>query len=468
MDSEIFVKELENKFRNCADFAKRVLTNENNQTLTVLYIINLCDKKYITEGILKPISSNLEKVFDKETLPGILATLPLSECIDINDAVQKILSGNALITGEYKNKSFSFVADARSEDGRSISEPDSEAVVRGPRKGFVENAMVNLTLIRKIIRSEKLKVINKTFGNKTNTDIKIVYYEGIAKQEVLDELLKRLTEIDMGSCVDSGFLELKLQSKKFNLFSEVGNSEKPDKVASKILGGRIAIICDGSPVVLTVPYLFTESIQSAEDYTKSIYYATFIRVLRFLGMMLAIYLPAIYVAINEFHKGALPYSLYKTQMQTRSNIPFDIFTEMLVVLIIFEIIREVGVRMPKAVGDALSVVGGLILGDAAIKAGITSETVIVIVALTGICNFMNPTYMNTNVLLRFANLFLAKIFGFFGISTGFILTLCILCSKKSFGVPFMTPFTPISENILKDTIIMKPYAANKQETSEID
>lgn len=468
MDSETLIKEIEHKFQNCADFAKRTLTNENNQVITVLYIINLCDKKYITDGILRPISINIEKIFDKDTLPGILATLPLSECSDVNDAVQKILSGNALITGKFEDKSFCYLADARSEDGRSISEPDSEAVVRGPRQGFVENAMVNLTLIRKIIRSEKLKVINMSFGSKTNTDIKIVYYEGIARQDVLDELLKRLSEIDMNSCVDSGFLELKLQSKKLNLFSEVGNSEKPDKVASKILGGRIAIICDGSPVVLTVPYLFTESIQSAEDYTKSIYYATFVRILRFLGMMIAIYLPATYVAIHEFHKGALPYALYKTQMLARSNIPFDIFTEMLVVLVIFEIIREVGVRMPKAVGDALSVVGGLILGDAAIKAGITSETVIVIVALTGICNFMNPTYMNTNVLLRFANLFLAKIFGFFGISVGFVLTLCILCSKKSFGVSFMTPFAPVSENILKDTIIMKPYSANKQETSEMD
>lgn len=468
MNSEALIKEIENKFNQCSDFAQRIVLSAAGQKITVLYIINLCDKKYITESILKPLSYERNTEFSEATLLGIFASLPLVKCSDSNAAAEKILTGNAVIIGESNNQSFCFAADARSEDGRSISEPESESVVRGPRQGFVENAMLNVTMLRKIIKSEKLKVINMNFGKNTNTDVKVVYYEGIARKDVLNRLMKRLSEIDINSCVDSGNLEMMLQNSKYNLFSEVGNSEKPDKVASKILGGRIAIICDGSPVVLTVPYLFTESIQSAEDYLKNIYYASFIRILRFIGMMIAIYLPAVYVAIHEFHKGALPYSMYKIQVETRSNIPFDIFTEMLVVLIIFEIIREVGVRMPKAVGDALSVVGGLILGDAAIKAGITSETVIVIAALTGICNFMNPTYMNTNVLLRFSNLFLAKILGFFGICAGFMLTLCILCSKSSFGVQYMSPFSPINKNILKDTIPVKPYAAIREEKTELN
>lgn len=468
MNSETLVKEIENKFSNCDDFAKRIVLSADGQKITVLYIINLCDKKYVTDSILRPLSSERNAEFSENSLMSILASLPLSKCSDSNMATEKILTGNAVIIGESNSQLFCFAADAKSEDGRSISEPESESVVRGPRQGFVENAMLNVTMLRKIIKSEKLKVINMSFGNNTNTDVKVVYYEGIARKDVLERLMKRLSEIDISSCVDSGNLEMMLQSSKFNLFSEVGNSEKPDKVASKILGGRIAIICDGSPVVLTVPYLFTESIQSAEDYLKNIYYASFSRILRFIGMMIAIYLPAVYVAIHEFHKGALPYTMYKTQVETRSNIPFNIFTEMVVVLIIFEIIREVGVRMPKAVGNALSVVGGLILGDAAIKAGITSETVIVIAALTGICNFINPTYMNTNVILRFSNLFLAKLLGFFGICAGFMLTLCILCSKTSFGIEYMSPFSPINKNVLKDTFSVKPYAAIKTEKGELN
>ena len=458
------INETERIFSDCSDLAKRVL---NTQGLTVLYIINLCDKKYITDGVLLPLSIHEKAEINRSSITSVLASLPLSECKDTDEIADKLLSGNAVIFGNDEKGMFCFAADAKSEDGRSISEPESEAVVRGPRQGFVENAMVNVTMLRKIIRSSKLKVLNMKFGSKTSTDVKIVYYDGIADRSALQKLLERLSQISVDSCVDSGTLELMLQSKRFNLFSEVGNSEKPDKVASKILGGRIAVICDGSPVVLTVPYLFTESIQSAEDYLKSIYYASFVRILRVIGMLISVYLPAFYIAIHEFHKGVLPYSLYKIQMQGRSNVPFDIFTEMFTVLLVFEIVREVGVRMPKAVGDALSVVGGLILGDAAIKAGIASETVIVIAALTGICNFMNPTYMNANVILRFICLILGKVLGFFGITALFLVTSCILCGKDCFGVPYMTPFAPPGTGMLRDTVVMDPKAAIKKESDEL-
>lgn len=462
-----FTDNIKNKFADCADFAERKIVCGTDFEITVFYIINLCDKKYITESILKPISIINSQRITNDSVTKTLAALPLAECANEQDAVKKILSGNAVIAINGKLQFCVYAVDSKSEDGRSISEPESEAVVRGPRQGFVESAEANVTLLRKIIKSESLKVIDFTFGKNTATSVKVMYYDGIVRKDVLKRLIDKLNNVKMPSCVDSGYLEQLLQSKKFYLFSEVGNSEKPDKIASKILGGRIAIICDGSPVVLTAPYLFTESIQSAEDYLKNIYYASFIRLLRFLGMIIAIYLPSVYIAMLEFHKGALPFSLYKLQSGARNNVPFDLFTETLVVLFVFEIVREVGVRMPKAVGDALSVVGGLILGDAAIEAGLTSETVVVIAALTGICNFMNPTYMNVNVLLRFVNLFLAKAFGFFGISAGFLTLLSILCSKKSFGVPYMFPFAPSSKQILADTIIMEPNFAAENEQTEI-
>ncbi len=462
-----FTDNIRKKFAECADFAERKIVCDNNFEITVLYIINLCDKKYVTESVLKPVSITNSQKITQDSVTKTLAALPLAECANEEDAVKKILSGNAVITINFNSAYRAYAVDSKSEDGRSISEPESEAVVRGPRQGFVESAEANVTLLRKIIKSASLKVIDFTFGKNTATSVKVMYYDGIVRKDVLKRLIDKLNNVKMPSCVDSGYLEQLLQSKEFYLFSEVGNSEKPDKIASKILGGRIAIICDGSPVVLTVPYLFTESIQSAEDYLKNIYYASFIRLLRFFGMIIAVFLPSIYIAMLEFHKGALPFSLYKLQSVARNDVPFDLFTETLVVLIIFEIVREVGVRMPKAVGDALSVVGGLILGDAAIKAGLTSETVVVIAALTGICNFMNPTYMNVNVLLRFVNLFLAKAFGFFGISAGFLTLLAILCSKKSFGVPYMFPFAPSSNQILTDTIIMQPNFAAENEQTEI-
>lgn len=459
------IEKIKRIFNDCGDFAIRDFPELN---ISVLYIINLCDKKYITDCILKIQNKSNYKNFSRKDFQSLISSLPLSECKNENEITDKILSGNAVFISQDSDGLYVFSADAKSEDGRSISEPESESVVRGPRQGFIENAQVNVTLLRKIIKSQDLKVLNYQVGKTTKTDIKIVYLQGTADENILNTLKEKIESLSMNSCVDSGNLELKLQSKKYNFFSDFGNSEKPDKIASKILAGRIAIICDGSPVVLTAPYVFTESIQSTEDYLKSVYYATFIRILRIVSLILSIYLPAIYIAIYEFHKGAIPYSMFKLQSQTRSNIPFDIFTEMIIVLIVFEIIREVGLRMPKAVGDALSVVGGLILGDAAIKAGITSETVIVIAALTGICNFMNPPFMNINVLLRLLCLITAKIFGFFGISFFFVLTLCILCNKNSFGVPYMTPFAPISKKILYDTVLMNPYQTVNKSGNELN
>lgn len=466
MKAKKFVEEIKNRFTDCDDFAVREMIKSSGDKIYILYIINLCDKKYVTEGILKSICEHLDRI-GSESIPQILSTLPLSTCSNVDTATEMLLAGNAVICSDTENSFFAYAADAKNESGRAVMEPKSEIVIRGPRQGFVESAEANVTMIRKIIKSSDLKVINLVCGDKTSTNIKIMYYEGIARKDIITEVIRRIENVKMDSCIDSGYLEQCLQKRKYRLFSELGNSEKPDKVAAKILGGRVAIICDGSPVVLTAPYLFVESIQSSEDYLKNVYYANFVRVLRFLGMIISLYLPAVYVSALSFHKGAVPYLIYMAQMRARSNIPFDVFSELLIILIIFELIREVGLRMPRSVGDAVGIVGGLILGDAAIKAGFASETVIMIAALSAICNFMNPTYMNINVPLRFANLLLARVFGFLGIAVGVMLLLTLVCSEKSFGVPFMSPFAPFKNNLFRDGLTMDPALALSMENEEL-
>lgn len=465
MNGTEFCGQIKEIFSDCSDFAVRESESRQGERFLVMYIINLCEKQYVTDGILRPICESGESLC-AENIPRILAALPLSPCDGTSAAVDKLLSGNAVICGG-ADSFFAYAVDSKNESGRSISEPDGEVVVRGPRQGFVESAEANVTLIRKIIKSPKLKVISYKFGELTDTSVKIMYYDGIASSRVINTVKQRLSKIKMRSCIDSGYLEQCLQGTRHRLFSEVGNSEKPDKVAAKLLSGRVAIICDGSPVVLTAPYLFVESIQSSEDYLKNIYYAVFVRLLRLAAMLITLYLPAIYVAVMGFHNGAVPYSMHVAQLKARSNIPFDVFTELLVILIIFELIREVGVRMPKAVGDAVGIVGGLILGDAAIKAGIASETVIMIAALSAICNFMNPTYMNINVPLRFANLILAKIFGYFGIAAGFMMLITLACAEYSFGVPFMSPIAPTKDGILYDTVMIDPGKALSKAKNEL-
>lgn len=466
MTSEAFLDDLQARFERCADFSVRCSATSTGCAFTVVYLSNYCDKRYVTESILKPLVK-ASSVLDAKTLPSLLAALPLSACTSQEEAVEKLLSGCAVLFGDGESGFYTFVADAKNDEGRSITEPNSEVAIRGPRQGFVESAQANVVMLRKILKTPQLKVEKTQVGNVSKTEVYLVYIDGIARSDILDTLKRKIQGVSLSSCIDSGYLEHFLQDNRFVFFSEVGNSEKPDKVAAKLMGGRIAVVCDGSPVVLTVPYLFIESVQSAEDYLKNAYYATFVRVLRFIGMFLALFLPALYVAALDFHKGALPMALYRSIEQSRSQVPFDVFTELFIILIIFEIIREVGIRMPKAVGDAVSIVGALILGDAAIKAGIASEPVIMVASLTAICNFMNPPHMNSNVLIRLLHLVLAKLFGFFGIALGFFALMTILCRKRSFGIPYLSPLAPFSSRATADTVLAFPLDALERQSEEL-
>jgi spore germination protein KA len=257
-------------------------------------------------------------------------------------------------------------------------------------------------------------------------------------------------------------VEIFIQDGKMPFYPTVGNSERPDKVAAKLMEGRAAIIVDGSPVVLTVPYLFCEAFQVAEDYSKSTWYATFVRLLRFASYMVALYLPSLFVALFVRHKDVLPEHLILSVSGAREKLPFSLFWEVLVIFLIFEAVREVGLRMPKAVGSAVGLVGSLILGDSAIKAGITSAPVLIVVALAAVCNFMIPPYMNTNILYRFFMIVISGALGLFGFFGAIALAAVMLCAKSSFGVPYLTPFAPIDPWGLRDFIYMAPIWAMRR------
>ena len=457
---------LKGKFALCDDFYIRPIYHKNKE-LFLAGIANLCDKSYISDNILRSLSLWDGEVTKVESLYEAITATKLKRVECENDAVSEILSGNAVVYTDFDGKAAIISAIAKNEDGRSIQEPDSEVVVRGPRQGFIENGDVNVALLRKIIASNELKVEVYPVGGITKTNLRVVYLEGIADKTALEILRNRIKAIPLDAVIDSGYAEQYLQNGGYPFFPEVGNSEKPDKVAAKIIEGRIAVVCDGSPAVLTVPYLFDESLQSTEDYLKTPYYATLMRTIRFIGLMIALYLPALYVAVLENHMGMMPRKLFDSITESRENIPFGVFTELIVILLIFELIREVGIRMPKAVGDAVSIVGGIILGDAAIKAGIASEPVIIVAALTAISNFINPPFMNNTVLIRLSNLVAAELLGLFGIAASVILLFTVLSSKDSFGTPYMYPFAPTTWRGLTDSLLLLPKKALMHSTSEL-
>jgi spore germination protein KA len=448
-------KNLDERFSSCCDFALRKIRSACGEDIYIASFIVYCDKTYISEAFLKPLIT----AKDKYNLMSRVAASKLMASNGIDDAISALLGGCAVIFFETENELFIYKTDARSAINRSIAEPDGETVVRGPREGFVENAEVNVALLRKRIKTEKLCVEKFSCGDISKTDIFLVYIKGIADESSVERIKNRLSEIKLPSVVDSGYIEHSLGDSRYPLFPDVGNSEKPDKVAAKIFGGRIAVICDGSPIVLTLPYFFIEGLQSAEDYLKSPYHATFLRIIRMIGTFIAVFLPAIYIALMEFDKAALPHTLYMTVKEARNDIPFTLFTEIVVILIVFEIIREVGVRMPRAVGDAVSIVAGIILGDAAIKAGIASAPVIMVAAISATCSFIAVPMMNSLPLLRLLCLVCARIFGLFGVSLFLIAILSALAVKTSCGKPYLSPVAPLKVRGLYDTLLVIPDIA---------
>lgn len=461
------IEAVKNSFADCSDFNCREIKYCENKKGFLFNIGGYTDRQYITEGIIIPLMKIKNVPSDKNDIFGCIVASEVSIVEDADAAVEKLLTGFAVLFLELKNGYAIYSCMVKRAAQRSVQEPNGEVVVRGPREGFIENSEDNLALLRKRLKTKNFKVNKLSIGELTDTTVYICYIENVASSETIDKISTIISSIKIPAVLDSGYIEHFLNKSSFSLLPNVGNSEKPDIVAAKLLEGRVGIICDGSPVVLTAPYLFIESIQSSEDYLKTPLYATFIRFLRFLSTLIALYLPAIYLSTVEHHTAVLPYKLYKTIMELRQDVPFGVFGELMVILIIFEIIREVGIRMPRAVGSAVGIVAGLILGDAAINAGIASAPVIVTASLTAVCTFIAPPFMNSIVLVRFLNIFAAKIFGFPGI----VLSLCIIasamCKKESFGVPYLMPISPVKPNSLNDSLFSLPQNAIKKVKNSI-
>lgn len=442
-------------FADCGDFNIRPVII-NDRTIYVANLGAFSGRTYISENVIKPLVTTMPDIKDNNTLLSVVSTSEVKEADSVDTIKTLILAGYAVVFTQIGADVTVYGCMARNDPGRSVSEPEGEIVVRGPREGFIEKAEDNMALLRKRLRTPDMKVINLQIGSCSETNVRIVYVQGKADINLVNDIKTRIESMKLETVMDSGYIEQFLTKGTPRLFTEVGNSEKPDKVAAKLAEGRVAIICDGSPVVLTVPYLFIEGLQSAEDYLKTPYYATFIRMIRFVSLLLSLYLPAFYIAVMEHHKNAVPYVLYSAMTNARKDVPFSLFGELVVILLIFELIREVGVRMPGSVGSAVSIVGGLVLGDAAISAGISSAPVIMVASLTAISTFILPPYMNSTVLERFLNILLARLFGIVGIALSLTFTLVHLCGKNSFGVPYMFPFVPFDRTGMNDSLYMNP------------
>lgn len=380
------------------------------------------------------------------------------EVIDkFEKAVNGILAGDTVFLFDGCNQGM--LIPSRGWDTRSVDEPQTEQVVRGPRDGFTENIRTNTALVRRRIRDPLLCVEGMQIGKKSKTDINIVYLEGTVKEGLVEEVKERLKKIKIDAVLESGYIEELIKDSPWSPFTTMQNTERPDKVAAGILEGRVAIFVDNTPFVLIVPSYFWEFFQASDDYYSGFLAGSFFRSIRFIAFIISLVVPSFYVMLISFHQEMIPTELALTIASGREVIPFPVLLEALLMEIVFELMREAGLRMPKPVGQAVSIVGSLVIGQAAVQAGIVSPFLVILVALTGIASFAIPNYSASFSirLIRFPLLIASGTLGLMGFSAVFTILAVHALSIRSFGEPYLAPATPFQPTDQKDIVFRFPW-----------
>lgn len=369
----------------------------------------------------------------------------------LEDAVQEVLDGNTLLLVD--GLSVYFIVGAKLIPVRAVAEPPTDVAVKGPREGFIEDIKTNMALVRKRLKAPALRFQTLRVGKQSNTAVSVCWLEGTSDSKLKDELLQKIQALNIDNVPDSSYIAALLSPRKHSVFRAVGTTEKPDVFTAKIAEGRVGILVDGSPIALTFPYLLTEDFQSSEDYFVSPFMATIFRFLRLFALLVAILSPAFYVSAQLFKMQLLPLGLMLSIASSVRELPLSPAMEMFVVLFLLEILKEASIRMPKYVGMSLSVVGALVLGETAVSAGFLSTPAIIIVALSGICLYTVPNFVETGSILRWVFLLVAGAIGPFGIVVCTVFLLLYLVSADNFGTPILAPFSPLIHRDLRDTIV---------------
>ena len=433
------------------------LAGNSEKKAALVFVDGLVDKKILNDNVLAPLMLyREEKISDELSFiaENILTVNSVKEETDLEKIIEGVMSGAAYIFAD--GCAVGLELDIRDWSARSVSEPGTEITIRGPQEGFVETLKINLALLRRKIRHPDLKMEMVKVGEYSQTDIAIIYIESICNSALVEEVRRRIAGIKVDAILDSGYVEQYIEDAPHSIFPTVGNSERPDKVSAKLLEGRVAILVDGSPVALTVPLLLPELFQSVEDYYSRPFYASFIRLLRYLAFFFSIYAPALYIVISSYHQELLPIQLFAVILATEGTVPFSSSVSIFYANLLNELLREAGLRLPKSVGQSIGIVGGIVLGDAAISAGIISAPVVIVMALTMICTFIVNPLLDVSSLLRLAFIVISSTMGAFGLMIASMILLYHLVSLRSFGVPYLSPVAPLSLCSLKDTFIRMP------------
>lgn len=437
----------------------RIFQNQYNDLKGCIFFIDdMIDPIIVDEHILKPI-------LDNKALPGntdaitylstqVLASGSLKVSSSMEDIIDAIVYGDTVLIAE--GCAQVIIISSKGWQTRNIEEPQSERVLRGPREGFIESLAVNLTMLRRKIRSKDLKFHRITVGERTKTKVCVCYIEGLVHNEVLDNIIRKIENIYIDGIFDTKYIGESIDDSPFSVFETRFFTEKPVVASAMILEGRVAILVDGSPSAMTTPSLFIEAFISSDDYFVNYYYASVRRMLRIIGFIITVSIPALYLALVTFHQGTLPTDLLVAIYAAREGVPFPSIVELIVLIVIFEILKEAGTRAPDAISQSLSIVGVLVLGTAAVDARLVSAPMIIIIGAAAITELMLPNITGALIILRMGLLLLSALLGFYGYIFGILAMLIHLFSLRSHGVPFMSNLDSFRAQSIKDTVIRAP------------
>lgn len=447
------IKYFKGIFKDDENIKTRFFTNKNSSiNCCIIFEDHMVDKEMISENIVATIMNSdlYEDIEDKIDflMNKVVVCGHLKKSFDEQEIINSILYGDTVIF--CSGSRGVIIVNTKDWKVRNIKESEAESVVRGSREAFNESIDTNISLIRRKINSSELKFKYKELGKITKTKICICYIDNLVSKQILEDLNSRLDKIKIDGVLESGYIEEKIKDHQYSIFETIGNTERPDVVAAKLLEGRIALICDGTPVVLTIPFIFAEYFQTSEDYNNNFIYGSFNRMLRMSGFVLTNSVPAIYVALVTFHQELIPTQLILSIAAARKGVPFPTIVEAILMIFIFEMLREAGTRLPKNIGQAISIVGALVLGEAAVTAGFVSAPMVIVIAITAISKFSIPKIATADVVLTNIFLLLAGFLGLYGYIFGMIGVSLYLFSMKSFGVEYMLKFGSINKEDLKD------------------
>ncbi|MGI6623354.1 MAG: spore germination protein [Acetivibrionales bacterium] len=465
----IDIQELKNRLTDCPDIDMKQVHIEEKHEAYFIYIVDQVDKDIVQRDFMKSIlNMSLEHLSDKMYVNNI-PCCEIKFLYDTEEVINDIMLGSMLFVSDklpygisYKNIKL---------EKRNVEEPITEKNMRGPHEGFIEILDANLSILRRKIHNDKLKFKLLTVGSTTRQKIAIVYIDGITNYDLVNVLYEKISNVKLDGSLTIGYVEECISSHPNSLFPQFLTTERPDKATSALLEGKIVIIQEGTPVVLIAPVTFISFFQAVDDYSTLWVQGSFLRFVRIFGsLVIAIFLPAFYIAITSYHYHAVPLTLLITLAESRSKVPFPPIIEVLILEFTVELIREAAIRLPTYLGTAISLFAGLIIGQAAVQAGIVSGLVIVIVGATAIASYVIPSHDMALAIriLRFVFIIVSAFFGMIGIvaCTGF--TVAHLISIDSLGQPYFSPFSPLAKDDLKDTFFRFPlkYMKKRPETSK--